>query len=59
MFGVVQVLIALISTLLCVHFFNSGKVTELLPVCESAANSAYYLLFRFFFFFFFFFFVMI
>ena len=33
-------------TLLCVLLFNLVKLTELQPVWERTANSAYYLLFR-------------
>ena len=43
MFGAVQILNVLILTLLCDQF-NSVKVTELPPVWERAANSAYLLL---------------
>ena len=47
MFAVVQLLNALILTLLYVLFFsNLVKITTLLPVWEGAANSAYHLLFR-------------
>ena len=46
MFGAVQFLHVLILTLLCVLFFNLVKLTELPPVWERAANSAYHLLFR-------------
>ena len=46
MFGAVKFLNVLILTLLCAQLFNSVKVTELPPVLERAANSAYHLLFR-------------
>ena len=46
MFGAVQFLNVLILALLRVPLFNSVKVTELPPVWERAANSAYHLLFR-------------
>ena len=46
LFGVVQVLGVLILTLLCILLFDSVKVTELPPVWEGAAGSAYHLLFR-------------
>ena len=45
MFGAVQVLNVLILTLLCVLLFNLVKLTELPPIWERAANSAYHLLF--------------
>ena len=43
MFGAVQFLNVLILTLLCAQFFNSVKITELPPVWERGANSAYHL----------------
>ena len=46
MFGAVQFLNVLILTLLCVLLFNLVKLTEMQPVWERAANSAYHLLFR-------------
>ena len=46
MFGAVQFLNVLILTSLCVQLFNSVKVTELSPVWETVASSAYHLLFR-------------
>ena len=46
MFGAVQFLNVLILTFLCILFFNLVKLTELPPVWERAANSAYHLLFR-------------
>ena len=46
MFSAVQFVNVLILILLCVLLFNSAKVTELPPVWEKAANSAYHLLFR-------------
>ena len=46
MFGVVQLLNILILTLLCVQLLKSVKVTELPPVWERAANSAYHLILR-------------
>ena len=45
-FGAVQFLNVLILTLLYVLLLNSVKVTELSPVWERAANSAYHLLFH-------------
>ena len=45
MFGAVQFLNVFILTLLCVQFIYSTQVTELPPVWERAANSAYHLLF--------------
>ena len=44
--GAVQFLNVLILTLLCAILFNLVKLTELPPVWERAANSAYHLLFR-------------
>ena len=46
MFDAVKFLNDLILTLLCRLLFNSVKVTELSPVMERRANSAYHLLFR-------------
>ena len=46
MFGAVPFLKVLILTLLYVLLFNLVKLTELPPVWERAANSAYHLLFR-------------
>ena len=46
MFAAVQILNVLILTLLYVQFFNSVKVTELPPIWERAADSAYQLLFH-------------
>ena len=46
MFGAVQFLSVLILTLLYVQLFNSVTVTELPPVLENAANSAYHLFCR-------------
>ena len=46
MFGAVQFLNVLILTLLYVLLFNLVKVTELSPVWDRAANSAYHGLFR-------------
>ena len=46
MFGAVQFLNVLILTLLCVLLVNSVKLTELPPIWERAASSAYHLLFR-------------
>ena len=45
MFGAVQFLNVLILTLLYVLLFNLVMVTELPPVWERVANSAYHLLF--------------
>ena len=45
MFGAVQFLNVLVLTLLCFLLFNLVKLTELPPVWERAANSAYHLLF--------------
>ena len=45
MFGAaVQFLNVLTSTLLCVQLFNSVKITELPPVWERVANSAYHVM---------------
>ena len=46
MFGAVQSLNVLILTPLHVRLFNSVNVTELQPLWERAAKSAYHLLFR-------------
>ena len=46
MFGAVQFLNVFVLTLLCAQLFNSVKVTELQPIWERAANSAYHLFFH-------------
>ena len=47
MFGAVHFFLnVLILTLLCVLLFELVKLTELPPVWERTANSAYHLLFR-------------
>ena len=46
MFGVAQFINVLILTPLCVLLFNLVTVTQLPPVSERAANSAYHLLSR-------------
>ena len=46
MFSAVQCCNVLILTLLCSLLFNLVELTELPPVWERAANSAYHLLFR-------------
>ena len=47
MFGAVQFLNVLILTILCFLLFSLVNLTELPPVWERAANSAYHLLFRY------------
>ena len=50
MFGAVRFLLNVLILQFCVsNLFNSVKITELPPVWERAANSAYHLIFKFYF----------